>query len=462
MIDKLSTKEQYPQIAISVDMLDTGIDIPELINLVFFKRVRSKSKFWQMIGRGTRLCENLFGVGLDKKSFLIFDYCTNFEFFRVDKNGTEGRTINSLTENLFNIRVKIAQELQHLDYQTEELISHRSALITAIHSEVCDIDESRFSSQIRIEFIHRYKKLGRWENISDEMIRELGEHIAPLIIPVEEHELAKRFDYLMYTIELAQLQGLPISKPKIKVVRTAERLAEKGNLTQVKRHSQIIEALQTDEYWNSANILSHERVRLALRDLLVLLEKENTEIYYTSFQDEILDVAKNPGEFGVSELQSYRKKVNAYLKKHQDDLVVYKLRNNKPLTDSDFTYIEKLLWHDLGTKEDYERVYGDEPLLKLVASIVGLDPAAANAIFSEFISDQTLNSKQMEFVTLVVNHVVENGLLEKTILNDHPFNKYGNIVALFDGKIEIAKKIVTRIDELNSRVGTGRKWQQYN
>jgi type I restriction enzyme R subunit len=459
VIDKLSTKEQYPQIAISVDMLDTGIDIPELVNLVFFKKVRSKSKFWQMIGRGTRLCENLFGVGLDKKSFLIFDYCTNFEFFRVEKNGTEGRTIKSLTENLFNIRVKIAQDLQHLDYQTEDLMPHRSSLITSIYTEVCGIDESRFSSQIRIEFIHRYKKLGRWENISDEMIRELEDHIAPLIIPVEEHELAKRFDYLMYTIELAQLQGLPISKPKIKVVRTAERLAEKGNLTQVKQHSQLIEALQTDEYWNSANILSHERVRLALRDLLVLLEKENTEIYYTSFQDEILDVAENPGEYGISELQSYRKKVNAYLKKHQDDLVVYKLRNNKPLTETDFSYIEKLLWHDLGTKEDYERVYGDEPLLKLVASIVGLEPSAANAIFSEFISDQTLNSKQMEFVTLVVSHVVENGLLEKTILNDHPFNKHGNIVALFDGKIETAKQIVSRIDELNSRVETERKWR---
>lgn len=284
------------------------------------------------------------------------------------------------------------------------------------------------------------------------MVRELEKHIAQLIVPIEEQELAKRFDYLMYTIELAQLQGLPFAKPKVKVVRTAERLAEKGNLTQVKQHAQLIEDVQTSEYWESATILHHERVRLALRDLLVLLEKENTGIYYTSFADEVLAVAENPGEYGVSELQSYRQKVNAYLKQHQDDLVVFKLRNNKPLTTSDFTHIEKLLWHELGTKEDYQRVYGDEPLLKLVATLVGLEPAAANALFSEFISDQTLNSQQMEFVTLVVNHVAQNGVLEKAILNDHPFNKYGNIVALFDGKIEVAKQIISRIDTLNNRL----------
>jgi type I restriction enzyme R subunit len=280
----------------------------------------------------------------------------------------------------------------------------------------------------------------------------LEDQIAPLIIPLEEHELAKRFDYLMYTIELAQMQGLPITKPKMKVVRTAERLAEKGNLTQVKRHAELIEKIQTDDYWKNADILSHENVRQALRDLLVLLEKENTEIYYTSFEDEVMESAENPGEYGSSEFESYRKKVNTYLQQHRDDLVVYKLRNNSPLTETDFTYIEKLLWQDLGTREEYEKVFGDEPLLKLVASLVGLERSAANELFSEFISDQSLNSNQMEFVTLIVNHVVENGLLDKTILNDHPFNKYGNIVSLFDGKVEVVKKIVSRIDRLNSRV----------
>lgn len=452
VIETFSEKEKNPQIAVSVDMLDTGIDIPEIVNLVFFKKVRSKAKFWQMIGRGTRLSEDLFGGGQDKESFLIFDYCSNFEFFRADKKEVEARAVKSLTESLFNIRVKIARELQHTDFQADEYVAHRKKLLDELHQEVCTINESLFSSRMRIEFIHRYNKYERWENITDNMIGELEQHIAPLLPASDENELAKRFDYLIYTIELAQLQGLPVSKPRGKVIQTASRLDEKGHLAQIKVHAALIKDIQTSDFWERATLLDHEQVRTALRDLLILLEKENTTIYYTSFEDDVIGTAENPGVYGGNELQNYRLKVQVYLKKHQDDLVVYKLRYNKPLTQSDFRHIEKILWHDLGTEEDYRKTYGDEPLLRLVARLVGLERSTANELFSEFISDQSLNSKQMEFVNLIVNHVVENGCLEKTILNDHPFNKHGILIDLFDGKLDVVQKIVHRIDELNTRL----------
>jgi len=455
LIEKLSTPKKKPQIGVSVDMLDTGIDIPELVNLVFFKKVRSKAKFWQMIGRGTRLRENLFGIGMHKESFLIFDYCGNFEYFRANKNGTEGRMVKSLTENLFNVRVKISQALQHLDYQADLYKAHRAELVDQLHKAICDIDEIRFSSQLRIEYIHTYNRIERWKNISDKMVRELEEQLAALVTPIDENELAKRFDYLMYTIEFAYLKGLPVGKPKARVIQTAEGLSEKGNLAQVQKHAELIAHIQTDDYWDNADLFSHEKVREALRDLLVLLDKNNTEIYYTNFVDEVMEVAEYPGEYGVSDLQSYRKKVNAYLKQHQDDLVVYKLRNNKELTESDIKHLEKLLWQELGTEDDYHETFGDEPLVKLVAGLVGLEREAANQLFSDFISDQSLNSQQMEFVNLIVNHVVENGSLDKTILNDHPFNKYGSITKLFEGQIDTVKQIVKRIDELNDRIAIG-------
>ncbi len=454
LIEKLATPEKKPQIAISVDMLDTGIDIPELVNLVFFKKVRSKAKFWQMIGRGTRLRENLFGIGMHKESFLIFDYCGNFEYFRVNKNGIEARMVKSLTENLFNVRVRIAQALQHLDYQTDPYQTHRTELVNELHKAVCSIDETRFSSQLRIETIHKYNRIEAWENIGDTMARELEVQVAVLIVPIDENELAKRFDHLMYTIEFAYLTGLPVSKPKARVIQTAERLSEKGNLAQVKQHATLIAHIQTDDYWDNADLFSHEKVRETLRDLTVLLEKENTEIYYTNFTDEVMEVAENEGEYGVSDLQSYRKKVNAYLKQHQDDLVVYKLRNNKELTERDIKHLEKLLWEELGTEEDYKETFGDEPLVKLVAGLVGLEREAANQLFSDFINDQSLNSQQMEFVTLIVNHVADNGSLDKNVLNDHPFNKHGSITSLFAGKIDTVKEIVKRIDELNNRIAT--------
>src|SRR4029434_2718610 len=96
LIDNFSSKEKAPHIAISVDMLDTGIDIPEVVNLVFFKLVRSKTKFWQMLGRGTRLCPDLFWPGQNKAFFYVFDYCQNLEYFSQYILGTDGYVAESL------------------------------------------------------------------------------------------------------------------------------------------------------------------------------------------------------------------------------------------------------------------------------------------------------------------------------------------------------------------------------
>ncbi len=110
----------------------------------------------------------------------------------------------------------------------------------------------------------------------------------------------------------------------------------------------------------------------------------------------------------VNDMQSYRKKVNRYLVEHQNDLAIYKLRNNKPLTVEDIKYLEKVLWQELGTKDDYLKEFGNEPLLMLVSKIVGLDPQAANEVFAEFLTDESLNINQMQFVKLLVNYIIKN------------------------------------------------------
>lgn len=452
LIDDFSTKEKLPQIAVSVDMLDTGIDIPELVNLVFFKKVRSKAKFWQMIGRGTRLCEDLFGVGIDKDCFRIFDYCSNFEYFRENKQGKEAKLVKSLTENLFNVKVSISRELQGLEYQQENYISHREALIKELLTAICSLDEARFDCRMKLRYIHTYNQKNSWNALNDTDIRELAEYIAPLIPAIEDDELAKRFDYLMLTIELADLQGLQASKPKLKVVETADRLSTKGTIAAVKRQEAMILRIQTQEFWDEADLFDYEDVRIALRDLLKFLDSQEGRIYYTDFADEVLEVKENEGEYMANDLQSYRKKVNQYLKAHQDDMVVYKLRHNKPLTRDDLRHLERILWHDLGTKNDYVSTFGEEPLLKLATRIVGLEPTAANDAFSEFLTDETMTIQQMEFVKLVVNHVIANGTVDKHLINEFPFNKYGSVVSLFEGRIDTVQRIVKRIDEINGRV----------
>lgn len=452
VIDDFSTKEKFPQIAVSVDMLDTGIDIPELVNLVFFKKVRSKAKFWQMIGRGTRLCEDLFGVGMHKEGFRIFDYCSNFEYFRENKMGKEAKLNKSLTENLFNIKVNIIKELQKLEYQTDDLIAHRQNLIDDLLKQISLIDETRFNARMKIKYIHRYNQKDGWEDLNENHVRELEEHIAHLIMPIDDDELAKRFDYLMYTIEYADLKGMVASKPKTKVVSTADRLSLKGHLSQVKRHEELIYRVQTDEFWENADIFEFEIVRKTFRELLNLFDAIETKDYYTNFTDEVLSCEENEGEYSVNDLQSYRKKVNIYLKEHQDDLVVYKLRHNKPLSKDDIKHLERILWEEIGSKDDYISEFGEQPLLELVSKIVGLEPSAANEAFSDFLSDESLNTNQMEFVKLIINYVIANGIINKEVLNEQPFNKFGNVVELFENKIDVAKNIIQKIDDLNSRI----------
>src|SRR5699024_1208809 len=189
LIDQFKTKDAEPHIAVSVDMLDTGIDVPEVVNLVFFKKVRSKAKFWQMIGRGTRLCEDLFGPGQDKEYFLIFDYLRNFEFFRENEKGIEGKLKVSLTQRLFELKLDIVKELQALDFQEEPYISHRKALVEELHEQIHQLNEENFQVRMKIRYVHQYKNRDNWQALTVANVGEVKEHISPLILPEDDDEM---------------------------------------------------------------------------------------------------------------------------------------------------------------------------------------------------------------------------------------------------------------------------------
>lgn len=449
LIDDFSDRKKMPQIALSVDMLDTGVDIPEVVNLVFFKKVRSKSKFWQMIGRGTRLCSDLLGAGEDKEIFLIFDYCGNFEFFRANPKGIEGSSMETLTEKIFKTTVDIIRELQEIKYQTEEYMGHRQELVNSSSRLVLALNEESFRVRQNIKYVHQFKTIGSWTTLSAVDVNDIKEHIAPLITPLTDDEMAKRFDYLMLTIELSQLQNKNANKPIGRVKTTAEELSKLGTIPQVLDKEYLIEKVQTDEFWESAELFELEEVREALRDLIKFIEKETQKIYYTNFKDEILEVHENEAIYDTNDLQSYRKKVSQYLNAHKDDLAIYKLRTNKQLTKDDFETLEKVLWHELGSQKDYEKVYGDTPVSKLVRKIMGLDRMAANEAFSQFLSNERLNEKQIKFVKLIVDYVVANGIMEnRRVLMEDPFRTLGSITDIFENRSETST-LLGIIDEIN-------------
>ncbi len=450
LIDDFSTSEKMPQIAVSVDMLDTGIDIPEILNLVFFKKVRSYSKFWQMIGRGTRLCPNLLGEGIDKERFLIFDFCNNFEFFRVNKNGAENGIQASLSEKIYNTRAQICRELQAASFTTDDnYVTYRDDTVEDLRELVIKLNDDSFAVKRHLRYVEAYRRALTWQNLETKEISDIKEHIAPLVKPESDNELAKRFDYLIYSIDLGMLQSKNIQQAVRTVVYTAEILSRMYTIPQVKMQRKTIEKVQTQEFWDNTNILELNDVRKALRDLLQYIERKKRKVYYVDFPDVITEpTGGDPIDPGIG-MENYKKKVEFYLKEHADNLSVYKLRNNKRLTEHDMKELERILWKELGTKEDYQKEYGDKPIGRLVRQIVGVDRDAANEAFGKFLSDEHLNVNQIRFVRLIVDYIVKNGNIEdNSALQQEPFKSVGSITMLFKDDMSTARELLDIIAQI--------------
>ena len=449
IIDDFSDKNKNPQIAVSVDMLDTGIDVPEVLNLVFFKKVRSKTKFWQMIGRGTRLCPDLLGVGMDKEKFLIFDYGNNFDFFRLNPKGYEGGKLETLTEKLFNIKVSIVKELQDLRYNEDNYIKLRKDLLDELISNVKSLNEDSYLVRMHLKYVEIYKNESAWNTIGAVSQDEIRNHIAPLITSYGDDELAKRFDIVMYTIALAYLQNNNATKGIKNVISTAEKLSKLGTIPEVVAQKHMIEKAMSEEFWESADIFELDEVRIALRDLLKYIERDGQTIYYTNFSDMIVAEESNSSMYNANDLKDYKKKVEHYLNSHKDELAIYKLRNNKKITKQDVETLEDILFNQLGNEADYEKEFGKTPVTQLVRKLVGLDRNAANEAFSEFLNNDSFNSKQIHFVKLIVDYVVKNGFIEDNrVLMEDPFRTVGGIIDLFENHVEERNKLIMTINEI--------------
>lgn len=446
LIDEFGTKERMPQIAVSVDMLDTGIDIPEILNLVFFKKVKSYSKFWQMIGRGTRLCPDLLGEGADKERFLIFDFCNNFEFFRVNTNGAESGLIETLSEKIYNTKAQICRELQAPVYaENEAYVEYRGELVDTMHHAVIQLDTNSFLVKRHLRYVQEYSDRMAWKRLETAQIAEIKEHIAPIVRPDQSDELARRFDHLMYTIQLGILQSKNVQKPVNTVISTAQLLSsdDKRLIPQVKEQKDMINKVLTKDFWDDVTVMDLEEVREALRNLLQFLDKKKKRIYYPNFEDTIIDMKEGEPLPVGDRLESYRKKVEFYLKSNENTMAVYKLRNNKKLNATDMQELERILWTELGTREDYTKEYGDTPVGRLVRKIVGLDRGAVNEAFSKFLSDEKLNIHQIRFVNLMIDYIVANGNIEDNkVLMNEPFRSVGSMPVLFKDNMNTARDIM--------------------
>lgn len=428
-IDEFSDPKKLPQIAISVDMLDTGIDVPEVLNLVFFKKVMSKAKFWQMIGRGTRLCENLLD-GKDKDKFYIFDFCGNFEFFRMS-SGRPTVNMMALQGAIFHLKAQIAYKLQDLAYQTDELIAFRKSLVRDMAAKVRELNRGHFAVRQHLKYVELYSSEENYKALSYEDTLLIESELAPLIIPDEDDAKAVRFDALMYGIELAYLAGKKYGKARNDLYKKVGGVAGVANIPEIMAQSELIDKLLHTNYLENAGMNEFEHIRKSLRDLMKYIPVNKLR-YDTNFDDEILSMDWKESELENDDLKNYKAKAEFYIRQHIDDEVIVKLKNNIPMTADDIKELEKILWNDLGTKEDYETACGKKPLGEFVREIVGLDMNAAKAAFSKYLNDVNLDSRQIYFVNQIVEYIVQNGMMKDlSVLQEPPFTDRGSIVEVF-------------------------------
>ena len=428
-IDEFSDPKKLPQIAISVDMLDTGIDVPEVLNLVFFKKVMSKAKFWQMIGRGTRLCPTLLD-GKDKEKFYIFDFCGNFEFFRMNKGRPTANMI-ALQGAIFHLKSQIVFKLQDLAYQTADLISFRKSLVDDMVRKVKELNKENFAVRQHLKYVELYANPDNYQTLTYEDTLIIGQELAPLIIPDDDDAKAVRFDALMYGIELAFLAGKKLGRYRSDLYKKVAAVASVANIPEIMAQSDLIEKILHTDYIDTAGINEFEHIRENLRDLMKYIPYGKVR-YDTDFDDDILATDWNESELENDNLKNYKAKAEFYIRQHQDNAVIAKLKSNQPLTTDDVKSLETILWSEVGTKEDYEAEYGQKPLGELVREIVGLDMNAAKAAFAEYLNDVNLDSRQIYFVNQIVEYIVHNGLMKDlSVLQESPFTDQGSVVEIF-------------------------------
>lgn len=462
LFEDFSQPDKAPHIAISVDMLDTGVDVPEVANLVFFKPVYSKIKFWQMIGRGTRLCPNLFGPGEDKTDFRVFDFCFNFDFFREHPEGINATDSVPLATRLFRARVQLLGHVQtHPDLDPDTGL--QQALTETLYGEVVAMNRDNFIVRMHLETVERFQQRDVWAQLGEADREILQREVAGLPSEIETDEIESRlFDLTVLRMQLARADGddKSFEHHRERVVEIAALLEDKRSIPAVARELKFLAVVQESAFWEGIGLDGLEEVRVRLRGLAPFLDKKKRRIVYTDFQDEVLGVRDGqavpvPKMTGAQ----YAKKVEDYLRSHQDHVAIRRLRANKPLTPTDLESLEQTLV-TIG-EEDGETLLsellarsGAPSLAHFVRGLVGMDRAAAQAAFSQFLNDRSLTAAQIRFIEMVIEQLTARGVMEPGALYEPPFNHLhaSGPDDLFAGKENVIEGVFRTLESLEPRV----------
>ena len=433
LIDDFSTTDRLPQIAVSVDMLDTGIDVPDVVNLVFFKEVHSKTKYWQMVGRGTRLRPELYGPGDDKKDFVIFDVCQNIEYFNQQLPPDRSSRTASLTERLVSARVELMRTIDQASgggaHPDPELAALRELVAARLHDRVAGMSLDNVLVRPHRRRVEHFAAGESWLALDDDqyaVAAELG--ALPSAADADDtDEAAKRFDLLALRAQLAVLNR---DVPSLTAVGNAVRgivdaLAHQKTIPAIASQLEFIDRVAGVDWWVDVMVPMLEQMRVRLRDLIRLIDPRERPLIYTDFEDtlgpvsDVTVVATNPGV----DRERFRSKALAFLRAHADDAVLHKVRHGKQLTALDLEQLDAIM-RQSGEFTEGELALAtteSDGLGLFVRSLLGLDRSAAQDALADFIAGETFTANQLAFLDLLVSQLTMRGIVEPGLLFEDPF-----------------------------------------
>lgn len=456
IIDSFGERGQLPQVAVSVDMLDTGIDVPDALNLVFFKRVSSKIKFLQMVGRGTRLSPDVYGPGLDKKGFLVFDYYDNFSFFRarntwssVDetKNGRSWSVTPQsilLNERRLSILRHLSESAARTPFEQRYMEEIRYYFVSTIQG-LCNDD---IEVQHNMAYVSKYRTPEQWDSFTDDKEDEICARILPLLPSSSDPVKVKNFDLLIYVIEdevpKRADEGKDIRKIRHgfgnvgnKIDQMMEELSKLKTIPAIVAKEQLIAQMRNaDLLFDEFSLEQCESVRKDLRDLMSYIP-DDVRYYVINTQDFVVEC----GEGGqVAKEKTYAEKAQEYVEKMTPTLA--KIRNLDPLTEEEKTDLEDVFKVRLGSEADYAAWSGSKPLLPFLRAQVGIADEAVQTKFGTLLDPAGASPQQLAYMNQIIGYARENGDITFMDLQQvSPFCDV-DIMELFGTKIADIKALV--------------------
>ncbi len=415
-------------IAISVDMLDTGIDIPEVLNLVFAKPVKSPVKFWQMIGRGTRLREDLFGPGQHKTIFRIFDHWGNFERFEIGYRLAEPAQSKSVMQLVFEERLTIAETA--LNSSELPLFERTIELIAA---DIAALPEDSIAVREKWKEKRALSQSATLKAFAPATVARLRQEIASLM---QWRNIRGLSDAYALDLLIARMQNAVLRESgelgDLRVELMDRLAALQMHLNPVREKADVIKRVKSDEFWGCITVHTLEEVRVPLREIMHHRERSGGQ----PLPPKVVDITEDAAGVNYSrrsaslksvDLKAYQQIVEAELNKHfETNPTLQKIKAGDPVSESDVqALVSMILTQSPSASRDVLAEFFSataEPLLFAIRSIIGMDPETVKERFSDFARKHPkLTAKQTRFLALLQNHIARYGSITVDRLYDAPF-----------------------------------------